>query len=79
MVASYTWGMDADRFDGLTSDDIIAQCLEDIAVIHNRDLVSIPLFSGSSTKKLDCLLIKNSLCANTPAFWNKCRIKMIGN
>jgi hypothetical protein len=39
MVASYTWGMDADRFDGLTTDDIIAQCLEDIAVIHDRDLV----------------------------------------
>jgi hypothetical protein len=52
MVASYTWGMDADRFDGLTSDDIIAQCLEDIAVIHNRDLVSIPLFFRQLDQKV---------------------------
>ena len=56
MVASYTWGMDADRFDGLTTDDIISQCLEDIAVIHDRDLVLIPTtsFSGYLSRKLDC-------------------------
>jgi monoamine oxidase len=37
-VASYTWGGDADRFDGMSEEDIIGRCLTDISIIHNRDL-----------------------------------------
>ena len=38
MVASYTWGIDADRFDGLSDDDIVDQVLEDLSDVHDRDL-----------------------------------------
>jgi monoamine oxidase len=38
MVASYTWGIDADRFDGLSDDDVIDQVLEDLSAVHDRDL-----------------------------------------
>ena len=38
LVASYTWGMDADRFDGMNTDDIIATCVKDVAAVHDRDL-----------------------------------------
>ena len=28
LVASYTWGRDADRYDGMTRDDVIKECLQ---------------------------------------------------
>ena len=38
MVASYTWGSDADRFEGMSDEEVIGRCLIDISLIHNRDL-----------------------------------------
>jgi monoamine oxidase len=29
--------MDADRFDGMNTDDIISTCLKDVAAVHDRD------------------------------------------
>ena len=48
MVASYTWGKDAERFDGLTSDDLIAKAVEDVAAVHGLpvDLVKKNLRDG---------------------------------
>ena len=48
MVASYTWGKDADRFDGLSSDELIAKAVEDVAAVHGQpvDLVKKNLRDG---------------------------------
>ncbi len=38
LLASYTWGRDADRLDGLSDQDIVFRCLRDLSLIHNRPL-----------------------------------------
>ena len=35
-MASYTWGKDADRFDGLSSEEVIEKTVEDMAAIHGQ-------------------------------------------
>jgi L-amino-acid oxidase len=37
-VALYTRGIDANRFDGLSDDDVIDHVLEDLSAVHDRDL-----------------------------------------
>ena len=36
LLASYSWGRDADRHSGMSEDDVINECLKDLAKIHNR-------------------------------------------
>ena len=38
LLASYTWGRYADRHSGMSDDDVIMECLRDIAKIHHRTL-----------------------------------------
>ena len=38
ILASYTWGSDADRHSGMSDDDVIDECLKDIAKIHQRTM-----------------------------------------
>ena len=37
-MALYTRGIDANRFDGLSDDDVIDHVLEDLSAVHDRDL-----------------------------------------
>jgi monoamine oxidase len=48
MLASYTWGRDADRHGGMSDDDVINECVKDIAKIHGRTVgyVNQQLHSG---------------------------------
>ena len=43
VLASYTWGRYADRHAGMSDDDVITECLRDIAKIHQRSLEYIKL------------------------------------
>ena len=38
LLASFTTGKDSKKLDGMTDQDIIAECLQDLAKIHQRDL-----------------------------------------
>ncbi|TRY75662.1 hypothetical protein TCAL_01274 [Tigriopus californicus] len=38
LLASYTWGRDALRLTGMTDDEIVEECLEGLAKIHQRSL-----------------------------------------
>lgn len=38
VLASYTWGKYADRHGAMSDDDVINECLRDIAKIHQRSL-----------------------------------------
>ena len=38
LLASYTWGKDANRHNGMSNQALIDECLRDIAKIHKRNL-----------------------------------------
>lgn len=38
LLASYTFGKDANRYSGMSDDNVIDECLRDIAKIHQRSL-----------------------------------------
>lgn len=41
LLASYTWGRDALRLTGMTDDEIVEECLEGLAKIHQRSLAFV--------------------------------------
>ena len=43
LLASYTWGSDADRHSGMRDDDVIGECLQALAKIHQRTLEFVKL------------------------------------
>ncbi len=51
LLASYTWGKDADRHSGMSDDDVINECLKDIAKIHQRSLKYVKRQFRSGTVK----------------------------
>ncbi len=38
LLASYTWGKDANRHSGMSDEAVINECLRDIAKIHQRSM-----------------------------------------
>ena len=38
LLASFTIGKDANKLDGMSDNDIIAECLKDLSKIHQREL-----------------------------------------
>ena len=51
LLASYTWGKDANRHSGMTDESIINECLKDIAKIHQRSFTYIKHQFHSGTIK----------------------------
>ena len=37
VLASYTWGRDAQRHVGMTDEDLIDECIKSLAKVHNMD------------------------------------------
>ena len=37
VLASYTWGRDAQRHVGMTDEDLIEECIKSLAKVHNMD------------------------------------------
>jgi monoamine oxidase len=54
ILASYTWGRDAQRHVGMTDSDIIDECLRSLATIHHKTITEIKtLFMEGIVKKWD--------------------------
>ncbi len=51
LLASYTWGKDANRHSGMSDEAVINECLRDIAKIHCRSLAYIKQQFHSGTIK----------------------------
>ena len=51
LLASYTWGKNADRHSGMSDEAVINECLRDISKIHQRSLEYIKDQFHSGTVK----------------------------
>ena len=52
LLASYTWGSDSQRFEGMKDEDIIEECLEGVAKLHKKSYSYIRgLYLSGKVKK----------------------------
>ena len=54
VLASYTWGRDAQRHVGMTDEDLIDECIKSLAKVHNMDYEAVrSMYLKGVVKKWD--------------------------